>query len=297
MAGLVLALLVLVHSSSAVHLCVRSGAQVPAPQALAPLSRRSPSPIATASRRAMRRKRGKNAEERSSSLAVSQQLRTEASQPPPAEGRLKPFKYLAVLDVEATCERNNKNFAHEIIELPVVLVDLDTLEFAGEFHTYVRPTVNATLSEFCTQLTGIQQGTIDEAPTLEEALKALEKWIQEKELVRALFGGALRGALLRVGWKRNDSWSLFWGGGGSLRAFVFWGWLVLSSYARWRCVDRERRCERLTALPFFSPFVTLPPFVTPPQVVTLPPFVTLAHLLDSSFAHSHDLSHSPILGL
>ena len=35
------------------------------------------------------------------------------------------FEYIAVVDFEATCERNQgNNFPHEIIEFPIVLIDV-----------------------------------------------------------------------------------------------------------------------------------------------------------------------------
>lgn len=95
-----------------------------------------------------------------------------------------PFRYACVCDVEATCEaKNNKNYGHEIIEFPVVLVDLEDHAIVDQFHTYVRPTVNAELSDFCKNLTGISQTMVDSAPTLEEALEKFDAWRKEKGLV------------------------------------------------------------------------------------------------------------------
>ena len=138
------------------------------------------------SRRTRRRKRGAAAAERSSHLDVEttpfqhmvrHQSRREL--PPP------PFRYVCVLDVEATCEEFNKDFIHEIIEFPVVLVDLladDGPTVVDEFHSYVRPTVNGTLSEFCKRLTGISQSQVDRAPTLPEVLSEFDSWRLRKGL-------------------------------------------------------------------------------------------------------------------
>ena len=38
------------------------------------------------------------------------------------------FDYFAVIDFEATCEENNIDFHHEIIEFPIVLVDIKKME-------------------------------------------------------------------------------------------------------------------------------------------------------------------------
>ena len=41
-----------------------------------------------------------------------------------------------------------------------------------EFHSYVRPSINTTLTPFCTKLTGITQDTVDAAPSLDEVRRA-----------------------------------------------------------------------------------------------------------------------------
>jgi len=88
------------------------------------------------------------------------------------------------LDVEATCEERSKHYVHEIIELPVVVINTTRGGgVVGEFHTFVRPTINSTLTPFCTQLTGITQEQVDAAPTLPEALQQLDAWLAEQGFV------------------------------------------------------------------------------------------------------------------
>jgi 3'-5' exoribonuclease 1 len=83
------------------------------------------------------------------------------------------FEYIAVIDFEATCERNQGNsFPHEIIEFPIVLIHVpkrtivrrEMIELdrcfvvqVDRFQSYCRPTIRPILSSFCTQLTGIEQ--------------------------------------------------------------------------------------------------------------------------------------------
>ena len=130
------------------------------------------------SRRANRRKRGALAEDQRKARSMLGVPLGEGGGRVPAiadprtdealaavRGRIAPFRYLCVLDVEATCDRSNKGWAHEIIELPIVLVDLHTLTVVNEFRSFVRPTVDTTLTDFCTELTGIGQRSVDEAPT------------------------------------------------------------------------------------------------------------------------------------
>ena len=134
--------------------------------------------LASGSKRANRRKRGAAADklrEQRQRLGHAATLRTPQ--------KAQPFRYLAVLDVEATCERGSRPYEHEIIELPVVLVDLETLTLVDEFHSYVRPTVNTTLTDFCMKLTGITQSQVDNAPTLDPVLVQLDEWLNELGLV------------------------------------------------------------------------------------------------------------------
>ncbi|XP_016332732.1 3'-5' exoribonuclease 1-like [Sinocyclocheilus anshuiensis] len=93
------------------------------------------------------------------------------------------FDYICVVDFEATCEENNPpDYLHEIIEFPMVLIDIHTLEIVDSFQEYVKPVVNPQLSEFCVKLTGITQKMVDEAETFHQVLKRAVSWLQEKEL-------------------------------------------------------------------------------------------------------------------
>nr|CCC89879.1 conserved hypothetical protein [Trypanosoma congolense IL3000] len=91
------------------------------------------------------------------------------------------FDYLIVVDVEATCDDNSKNYPHEIIELPGVLVDVrrGIVDKQRSFHSYVRPRRNPILTPFCKALTGIKQEDVDRAPSLPEVVKLFEEWYME----------------------------------------------------------------------------------------------------------------------
>ncbi|KAJ1567893.1 hypothetical protein HK096_008275 [Nowakowskiella sp. JEL0078] len=87
-------------------------------------------------------------------------------------------KYILVLDFEATCD-NNKSFGpQEIIEFPIVVIDLKSNAIIAEFHEYVRPITNPGLTEFCTQLTGIEQITVDCANTFSEVFAQVQEFLQ-----------------------------------------------------------------------------------------------------------------------
>ncbi|KAL7425065.1 NAPDH-dependent diflavin reductase [Cryptotrichosporon argae] len=143
----------------------------------------------------------------------------------------QPFSSFLCFDVEATCEAGvNFDYPNEIIEFPVVLLQwadeepptpaeagpsasakatahgqrkqrVRRLVKVDTFHTYVRPTWQPRLSEFCTGLTGITQETVDTAPTFPEALLKLEDWMDSWGLRD---GDQLRDAM----WVTDGPWDL-----------------------------------------------------------------------------------------
>ncbi|CAA7267640.1 unnamed protein product [Cyclocybe aegerita] len=57
------------------------------------------------------------------------------------------------------------------------------LEVVDEFRTFVRPTWRSTLSDFCTELTGITQEQVDSAPLFPEVLVNLEAFLVKNGLI------------------------------------------------------------------------------------------------------------------
>lgn len=91
-----------------------------------------------------------------------------------------PYDYILVIDFEATCEEHPpRNYLYEIIEFPVVLVDVHLQRAVAEFHRFVKPRHKAQLSAFCKELTGIQQSNVDEAASLEEVILQFERWYHQ----------------------------------------------------------------------------------------------------------------------
>jgi len=86
------------------------------------------------------------------------------------------FDSFAVLDFEATCEDGRRIKPQEVIEFPLVLVDA-TGSTVGEFRSYVRPVCHPRLSAFCTNLTGITQASVDEAPEWSKVLHMAQTWL------------------------------------------------------------------------------------------------------------------------
>ncbi|KAJ3124266.1 hypothetical protein HK098_001276 [Nowakowskiella sp. JEL0407] len=91
-------------------------------------------------------------------------------------------KYILVLDFEATCS-NDKSFGpQEIIEFPIVVVDLESNSVIAEFQEYVRPIRNPILDPFCTQLTGITQETVNAADTFPVVYSRVLSFLKENFL-------------------------------------------------------------------------------------------------------------------
>lgn len=87
-----------------------------------------------------------------------------------------PYKYLCVIDFEATCDVEI-DFLQEIIEFPAILVDTKQKKIISTFHEYCRPILNPKLSEFCKTLTGIAQETVDYAETFSSVFHKFSNWL------------------------------------------------------------------------------------------------------------------------
>ena len=88
-------------------------------------------------------------------LSAAINNRSNDKDPAKNAGSKQPFDYLIVIDFESTCwERKSGAPPSEIIEFPAVMIDTAKGDVVDEFHTYVMPTENPKLSEFCTSLTG-----------------------------------------------------------------------------------------------------------------------------------------------
>lgn len=97
------------------------------------------------------------------------------------------FQYFVVIDFEATCDKDKNPHPQEIIEFPSVIVSSVTGQLEACFQTYVKPTCNQLLSDFCKDLTGIQQIQVDRGVTLSEALLRHDKWLEKKGIKNANF--------------------------------------------------------------------------------------------------------------
>ncbi|CAM8964525.1 unnamed protein product [Rhodiola kirilowii] len=101
--------------------------------------------------------------------------------------RLQEFQYFVVIDFEATCDKEKGPHPQEIIEFPSVLVNSMTGQVEDFFQIYVRPTCNQHLSDFCKELTGIQQIQVDKGVLLGDALLMHDRWLEEKGIKHTNF--------------------------------------------------------------------------------------------------------------
>jgi inhibitor of KinA sporulation pathway (predicted exonuclease) len=85
------------------------------------------------------------------------------------------IRRLVVIDLEATTSNDGAlpRDEMETIEIGAVLVDVADLSIQGEFQCFVRPVRHPTLLAFCTELTGISQDMLADAPRFPEAMASL----------------------------------------------------------------------------------------------------------------------------
>lgn len=93
---------------------------------------------------------------------------------------ISPYKWLIVVDFEATCfERPFNRNKQEIIEFPAVLINLESGQIEKEFHRYLRPVEITILSDYCKNLTGITQEIVDEGELFPEVMEDFRLWVKE----------------------------------------------------------------------------------------------------------------------
>ena len=78
-----------------------------------------------------------------------------------------------VFDLEATCEKDDRNYPKEIIEIGAVDNN------GNEFDKFVKPIARPKLTEFCKNLTTINQSNIDNADRFPQVYKEFLQFIQK----------------------------------------------------------------------------------------------------------------------
>jgi len=101
------------------------------------------------------------------------------------------FPFVLVVDLEATCDDRSRKPSlvpkdeMETIEIGAVLVDTRTLGKVDEIGLFVRPVRHPVLTDFCRELTTINQADVDRAPLFPEAAAQVERSLAGR---RVLFG-------------------------------------------------------------------------------------------------------------
>lgn len=98
------------------------------------------------------------------------------------------FDYLLVLDFEAQCLKDQNLDCQEIIELPVLIIDVKNKKILENyFHQYVKPVKHPKIYDFCNELTGITQDQVDNGIILEEALIKLDEFLNSNNVINSKF--------------------------------------------------------------------------------------------------------------
>ncbi|MFT5646954.1 MAG: 3'-5' exoribonuclease 1 [Aureispira sp.] len=82
-----------------------------------------------------------------------------------------------VLDLEATCWKEKGKSTNEIIEIGALCIDSNK-NILGEYCSFIKPILNSTLSDFCTELTTIEQKDVDAALLFPEVLQSFLDWME-----------------------------------------------------------------------------------------------------------------------
>lgn len=84
-------------------------------------------------------------------------------------------EFVGIIDVEATCfESSTDPSPSDIIEIGWTVMNTQTLELTETTQIYVKPTASE-VSLYCTKLTGITPGMLEDACSFEEALAKLKE--------------------------------------------------------------------------------------------------------------------------
>lgn len=82
-----------------------------------------------------------------------------------------------IVDLEATCWEGSSVENMEIIEIGAVFLGGDPPRPKSDFQQFVRPATNPILTDFCKDLTGIEQRQIGSAPSFPDSFRNFLQWI------------------------------------------------------------------------------------------------------------------------
>lgn len=78
-------------------------------------------------------------------------------------------------DLEATCD-------NKVDDYPSIIIEIGAVDNKGEeFNTFVKPVEAPILTDYCTELTTIQQSDVDNAPTYPEAHRVFFEYLMRED--------------------------------------------------------------------------------------------------------------------
>ncbi|XOV87623.1 MAG: exonuclease domain-containing protein [Pseudomonadota bacterium] len=91
------------------------------------------------------------------------------------------IEHYLIVDLEATCcnQESIPRREMETIEIGAVMVRADTLNTVDEFCTFIKPVRHPILTNFCTELTSIEQTDVDAALKFPAAVDAFKRWMYQ----------------------------------------------------------------------------------------------------------------------
>ncbi len=104
-----------------------------------------------------------------------------------------------IYDLEATCwEGSPPEMEMEIIEIGAYRIN-EFGELRGKFNRFIRPVINPTLSDFCRNLTTIQQIDVNRADTFPDVIEEFKNWghMEEEDFLLCSWGSFDRKMLIK----------------------------------------------------------------------------------------------------
>lgn len=104
------------------------------------------------------------------------------------------YDYLCLFDLECNIPTRMNNISfNEVLELPMIVLNQNTNQIEGEFHTYVRPTLNKKVAGLTVKLTGItkriafinKEGKLN--PDFKEALGKMHSFMDKLGVFKKKF--------------------------------------------------------------------------------------------------------------
>ncbi|CAD8057973.1 unnamed protein product [Paramecium sonneborni] len=99
---------------------------------------------------------------------------------PEEESRIQGFNYLIILNFQTTCFQDYQiKFNPEIIEFSAQFYDIKLRKVTQIYQKFIKPQENQTISEYCTQQTGIIQSQITNGVQLQLAINQFQDLLRD----------------------------------------------------------------------------------------------------------------------